>query len=284
MKTEKIQKVVVIGAGILGTQIAMLASSVGQKVTIFDIKENALDKTYSLLLPLFNRGIMIPADMLEKCKTSISQKKDLDDDLQDADLVIEAIPEKLELKKAMFREIGQKVSSKTVIATNSSSIPVSQLEKSSGRPHQCLNIHFYQPIGGIKMVDIMGGTKTDPIFFEKGKDWIKSLGCVPIKVKKEVMGFCFNSIWRAIKKQCLYLWSNGFVDYHDIDEAWKIFSGMPYGPFALMDKVGLDTVYDIEMSYYLISKDPKDKPPEALLQKIQKKELGEKSGKGFYSY
>jgi 3-hydroxybutyryl-CoA dehydrogenase len=203
MKTENIQKVIVIGAGVLGSQIAMLASAAGQEVIIFDTKENAFDRSYSSLLPLFNKGVMIPVNTLEKCKSRISQKKALDDDLKDADLVIEAIPEKLELKKVIFQEIGRKVSSKTIIATNSSSIPVSQLEKSSGRPHQCLNIHFYQPIGGIKIVDVMGGTKTDPIFFEKSKKWVKSLGCVPIKVKKEVMGFCFNSIWRAIKKQCL---------------------------------------------------------------------------------
>jgi 3-hydroxybutyryl-CoA dehydrogenase len=103
-------------------------------------------------------------------------------------------------------------------------------------------------------------------------------------VKKEIMGFCFNRIWRAVKKEALYMWANGFVDFRDTDRAWMVFSRMTEGPFAIMDKVGLDVVYDIETVYYKESKDPKDKPPDALLEKIERGELGVKSGKGFYTY
>lgn len=83
------------------------------------------------------------------------------------------------------------------------------------------------------------------------------------------MGFCFNSVWRAIKKQSLYLWGNGFVDFRDVDRAWRIFTGMKMGPFGLMDAVGLDTVYNIEMVYFNDSKDQKDKPPEACWKKLK---------------
>jgi 3-hydroxybutyryl-CoA dehydrogenase len=134
------------------------------------------------------------------------------------------------------------------------------------------------------MVDIMGGTKTDPAVFNKGVAWIISIGCIPLKVTKEILGFCFNRVWRAVKREVLYMWGNGFVDFRDSDRAWRVFTGMKEGPFALMDKVGLDVIYDIEMVYYNESKDPKDKPPDALLKMIKKGELGVKSGKGFYTY
>ncbi len=98
------------------------------------------------------------------------------------------------------------------------------------------------------------------------------------------LGFCFNPVWRAIKRQTLYMWGNDFVNFQDIDRAWMIFTGMPYGPLFLMDQVGLDVVWDIEMAYYNDSKDPKDHPPQALKEKIGRKELGLKTGKGFYTY
>jgi 3-hydroxybutyryl-CoA dehydrogenase len=134
------------------------------------------------------------------------------------------------------------------------------------------------------MVDIMGGTRTSPEVLEKGKAWIRSLRFIPLTVNKELLGFCFNRVWRAIKRETLYMWGNGFVNFRDIDRAWMVFTGMREGPFALMDKVGLDVVHDIEMVYYNDSKDPKDIPPDALKKKMQKGELGVKSGKGFYTY
>jgi len=134
------------------------------------------------------------------------------------------------------------------------------------------------------MVDFMGGTKTTPEVIETAMAWVRSLGLVPLTVKKEILGFCFNRVWRAIKREALYMWAEGFVDFRDIDRAWTIFTGMPYGPFGLMDNVGLDVVYDIEMVYYNESKDPKDHPPEALKTKLDRKEFGIKTNKGFYTY
>ena len=181
-------------------------------------------------------------------------------------------------------KLGEKAPREAILATNSSSIPVSKMEDSSGRPERCLNIHFYFPLQGVNMVDIMGGTRTLPEVMEKGVEWIASIGCIPLKVNKEILGFCFNRVWRAIKREALYMWANGFVDFRDTDRAWMVFTKMKEGPFALMDKVGLDVIYDIEMVYYNDSKDPKDKPPDALLDLVKRGELGVKSGKGFYTY
>jgi 3-hydroxybutyryl-CoA dehydrogenase len=134
------------------------------------------------------------------------------------------------------------------------------------------------------MADVIGGTKTLPEALQKGVRWVESLGCISLTVKKEILGFCFNRIWRAIKREALYMWANGFVDFRDTDRAWMVFSKMKEGPFAIMDKVGLDVVYDVEMIYYYESLDPKDRPPDALLEMIERGDLGVKSGKGFYTY
>ncbi|MCX7634858.1 MAG: 3-hydroxyacyl-CoA dehydrogenase NAD-binding domain-containing protein, partial [Syntrophales bacterium] len=202
----------------------------------------------------------------------------------DADLVIEAVPEILELKRKVFAELDALAPKKALLATNSSSIPISRIEDATKRPEQCLNMHFYQPALGFILCDIMGGTKTSPEVIETAREWIKSLDLIPLKVNKEILGFCFNSVWRAIKKHVLFLACNGYVDFQDIDRAWRVFTGMPYGPFAMMDMVGLDVVYDIEMSYYNESQDPKDLPPQAFKEMIERKELGAKTGKGFYTY
>lgn len=283
----KIEKVAVIGTGILGAQIAMLAANGGYKVKAYDPVEGAFVNTYNkIFADLKAKGInpFIPWEKWESCRDAVKQETDLGEAVKDADLVIEAIPEIVELKNKVFAELGKKSPAHTILATNSSSLPVSKMEKSSGRPDKCLNIHFYFPLQGVHMVDIMGGTKTSAETMQAGVNWIKSIGCVPLKVNKEILGFCFNNVWRAVKRQVLYTWGNGFVDFMDVDRAWCIFTKMKEGPFALMDKVGLDVVYDIEMSYYNDSKDPKDMPPDALLQKIKRGELGVKSGKGFYTY
>lgn len=284
---KSLKKIAVVGTGILGSQIAMVAANAGCTVKVYDQRENAFTQVSDKIeSDLRAKQIVpfIPWENWEKCKQAVQQTTSLDEAVRDAELVIEAVPENEELKNTVFRALGEKAPRLAILATNSSSMPVSRMESSSGRPELCLNIHFYQPIVGITMVDIMGGSKTLPEVMQQGVRWIESLGCVPLTVNKEILGFCFNRVWRAIKKEVLYLWANGFVDFRDTDRAWMVFSKMKQGPFALMDMVGLDVVYDIEMVYYKDTRDPKDKPPDALLEMIQRGELGVKTGKGFYTY
>jgi 3-hydroxyacyl-CoA dehydrogenase len=285
--SKPFEKVAIVGAGFLGAQIALLSAYSGYKVSVFDSKASAFDDTYKRLMTDFqNKKInpVIPWDKWETLKNGITFSTDPAVALKDADLVVEAVFEDPAVKKDVFKMMGANAPAKAIFASNSSSMPISRQEAVSGRPEKCLNIHFYLPLQGMNMCDLAGGTKTSTETFEKGDAWIRSLGCVPLRVKKEILGFVFNSVWRAIKRQCLYMWGNDFADYRDIDRAWRIFTKTPFGPFGLMDSVGLDVVYDIEMVYYNDSKDPKDKPPDALLAKIKKGELGVKSGKGFYTY
>ena len=289
-KAIKIRKVAVIGAGTLGAQIAMVASKSGYDVTVSDPNAGQFDTTIDKLYADYKeKGLnpsILPLDKWAETRQQVRQVQKNEDAAGDADLVVEAVPENLELKRSIFKQLGQIAPAEAILTTNSSSIPVSHLEESSGRPERVLNTHFYMVLEGMNMADLMGGSKTLPEVMDTGADWIRSMGCLPLTVKKELMGFCFNRVWRAVKRETLYMWGNDFVDLRDVDRAWMIAFGHHggAGPFASMDHVGLDVVWDIEMSYYNDSKDPKDHPPKALKQKIDKGELGVKSGKGFYTY
>jgi 3-hydroxybutyryl-CoA dehydrogenase len=283
----RIQKIATIGLGTLGTQIAIQAAYYGYEVRGYDQDPEIFQKTIQKLkgtMKFLGKSPTMPADEWEKTASKVHFAKDMGEALKEADLVIEAIPENLELKRKVWERIDSLAPTGAILATNSSSIPVSRIESVTQRPEKCINMHFYQPAVGWNIVDVMGGSKTAPEVLQVARQFIRSIHCIPLTVKKEILGFCFNSVWRAVKKQTLYLWGEGFVDYRDIDRAWMVMFTPSHGPFFLMDLVGLDVVYDIEISYYNESKDPRDKPPAALLEKIKKGELGVKSGKGFYTY
>ena len=284
---EKIRKVAVVGTGLLGTQIAIQATCFGYEVSAHDPDEGSFNRVQQNLktsMKISGGEPIVPMEDWKKAANKVKFCKELEEALRDADIVIEAVPEDLELKRKVFERLDALTPRGAILATNSSSIPISKIETATARPERCLNIHFYGLVRGMNMVDIMGGTKTTAETMEGGKAWIRSIGCVPLTVKKEILGFCFNRVWRAIKRETLYMWAEGFVDFRDIDRGWMIFTGMTQGPFGLMDNVGLDVVYDIEMVYYNESKDPKDHPPEALKAMVDRNELGLKTGKGFYAY
>ena len=284
---NKIRKVAVIGTGTLGTQIAVLAACYDYEVSAYDTDEGSFSRgvqNLKIALSTAGRKSPFPTDDVDKGANKVMFCKDLVEALRDADLVIEAVPEDLELKRKTFERLDALAPRGAILATNSSSLPISKIETATTRPEQCLNTHFYYLGAGINMADVMGGTKTTPEVIETVTAWVRSIGCVPLTVKKEILGFCFNRVWRAIKREALYMWGEGFVDFRDIDRAWMIFTGTTWGPFSLMDNVGLDVVYDIEMVYYNESKDPKDHPPEALKAKLDRNELGIKTNKGFYAY
>jgi len=272
-----IKTVSIVGAGFMGEQIAARTAIHGYVVKVHDIDQENLKKTEKSVRRVLKRK---KPEFLQ----NIFFFEKLEDALIDADLIIEAIPERLELKKEIFSKIDKMAPKHAIIATNSSSIPVSKIENAVERKDKILNIHFYAPIPVRPMADIMKGTQTSEETFNAGIKWIKSIECEPLIVKKECLGFVFNRIWRAVKKECLKIWAGGYADIETVDKAWRIFTGMNMGPFQMMDGVGLDVVYDIEMSYYKESGDPDEKPPEELKKMIEKGELGIKSGKGFYKW
>jgi 3-hydroxybutyryl-CoA dehydrogenase len=282
-----IRNVSVIGLGTLGTQISIQAAAYGYEVSGFDPDPSAFEKMQAKArsaMEIVGKGPSFPIAQWEEHARKVKVHDSLAEAVHAADLVIEVVPERLEAKREVFGEIDRLAPSHALLATNSSSIPVSRIETATRRPEKCLNIHFYQPAIGMTMADIMGGTRTAPEILTMAQHFVRSIGCVPLSVQKEILGFCFNSVWRAIKRQSLYMWADGFVDFRDIDRAWMVFTGMKYGPFSLMDIAGLDVILAVENIYFAESRDPRDAPPTALREKIDCGELGIKSGKGFYTY
>lgn len=270
---NNIKNVAVIGAGFLGKQIASQTAFYDYTVRIYDVRTEMLE----ILVKKIKRKKKKKGALGE-----VTYHNDLAEAVADADLIIEAVPEKLDLKKKVFSQIEKAAPPHAIIATNSSSIPVSRIEDAVKRKDKVMNMHFYHQ--GIPMVDIMKGTETSDDTFEKGKKFVESIEFTPLVVKKECYGFVFNRLWRACKKEALEIWAGGYADIETVDTAWKIFTGMSFGPFTLMDTIGLDTVYNVEMSYYKETGDPRDKPPQALKDMIDRGELGAKTKKGFYEY
>ena len=268
--SEEIKIVSIIGVGYLGKQIAERSALKGYTIRLYDTNVEDLEKFSNKL-------------KLKKAPEKITSHETIEDAVKDADLIIEAVPELLELKREIFKVIDKTAQPNAIIATNSSSIPVSKLEDVVARKDKLLNIHFYNLIT-MPMADIMRGTKTSDETFEKGKKWVESIDITPLIVKKECYGFVFNRVWRAIKKESMKIWAGGYADLDEVDKAWRIFTGMEIGPFQFMDQIGLDVIYDIEMSYYKKSGIEDDKPPQALKDMVDKGNLGQKTKKGFYTY
>jgi len=273
---NKIKIIGMVGAGTMGRQIAAWSVPYGYTLRLYNRSSETLEKTKKYMVETLGEE---KKEYLER----ITYHTDLFETIKDADLVIESISERLELKKEIFSKIDKAAPPHAIIATNSSSFPVSKIEDAVERKDKVLNIHFYI-LPRVPMADILGGTKTSKETFQKGKEWLESIECVPLVVKKECLGFVFNRVWRAVKKEVLAIWAGGYADFKDVDKAWKLYTSMKMGPFEIMDGIGLDVVYDIEMSYYKESGDPKDKPPQALKDLIDKGILGTKSGKGFYDW
>ena len=262
----------------MGTQIAIQSVLHGYIIYLHDINQDVLENSKKFISATLRRKKQ--DNLIE----NINFLLDLSQVVKESDLIIEAIPENLELKKEVFRKIENFAKPNAIIATNSSSFPISRIEDAVQRKDKVLNIHFYPPISARPMADIMRGTKTSDETFNIGIKWIESIGCTPLIIKKESFGFVFNRIWRAVKKEALKIWAGGHADIETVDKAWRIFTGMPYGPFTMMDGVGLDTVYSVEMSYYKETGKEDDKPPDELKKMVERGELGLKTGKGFYNW
>ena len=282
-----IGKVAVVGSGFMGYQIALRNAVKGFPVSIYDLYEEALGKCKEeqekVLSSRVENGILTEQEKAA-ILSRISYSTSLSEAVADVDLVIEAIPEKLLLKRKLFKEVDEVAQPHTILATTSSSIRISLIEDACNRPEKVLNLHFFPPVWDRSMFEIMRGSKTSDETIGHITEYSKKLEITPLIVLKESTGFLFNRVWRAIKKETLHLVDDGVASFEDVDRAWMIALKNPIGPFGLMDMVGLDVVRDVEMVYYGESGDESDYPPRLLLDKIERGELGIKTGKGFYSY
>lgn len=287
MQTRAFETVCVVGAGFMGAQIGLRCAVHGYTVRFVD---NAVEQ--------LQQAAQSHSQELGKCleKQQITEEEkaailsrihfttSMREGTSEADLVIEAVPEVLEVKREVFAQLDAICPEHTILATNSSSIRISAIEDVTKRLDKVLNMHFYAPVSQRPMVELMRGTVTSDETMETARQFARTIEMTPLVVRKESTGFIFNRVWRAIKKECLRVVDEGVASHEDVDRAWMIAFGGSEGPFGMMDIIGLDVVRDIEMVYYRESGDASDAPPRILLDKIEREELGVKTGKGFYSY
>ncbi len=293
-EVREIGAVAVVGAGTMGRQIATLGAAGGHPVAIFDAHGPALESAIPRIreelatLPSAPRyqhhqfRLRPPADP-EEVVGRIRVAASLADAVDGVDLVIEAVKEDVGVKREVFAELDR-LTRGTILATNSSSIPSSQIAPAVSDPGRLLNMHHFAPIWFRAMVEIMGCGETRPEVIAAAAAYGRSLGLVVATVRGESKGFIINRIWRAVKRESLRVVDEGHADPEDVDRLWMLFFGTPTGPFGVMDMVGLDVVSDIETSYQQVTEDPTDTPSATLRRMLDDGRLGEKSGQGFYRH
>ncbi len=313
----KIKNVVVIGGGVLGSQIAFQSAYCGFNVTIWLRSESSITRTQPKLdhlkevytdtinlmaLPegqtpsTWARGIA-EYDTFDKDEclknveaayNNVKLELDLARAVKDADLVIESMAENADEKIAFYRKVSQLLPEKTVIVTNSSTLLPSKFAKYTGRPEKYLSLHFANSIWKNNTAEIMAQKQTDNSCFDLIMDFAEQIRMIPLPVRKEKSGYLLNSMLIPLLFSGLDLYVNGVSDPESIDKAWTLGTGAPKGPFQILDTVGLNTAYNIVLMYVKV---PSFLAPynfkgmEKLLKKyIDEGKLGKSSGEGFYKY
>jgi 3-hydroxybutyryl-CoA dehydrogenase len=276
---REMMRIGIVGAGTMGSRIAYQCLLYGKRVYLYDASPEAatraVEQIRGWLVEQAEAGGVAAEAPLSQLYLCVS----LEECVTHVDLVLENVPENVELKRRVFAEIDRLAPPHVLIGTNSSSIPPSRLADATHRPDRFYNANFSAPV-----VEVMGHAGTSEETLAAVEAFLRSIGMVPLRLKQEIMGYAFNRTWRAVKRETLHLVAGGYVDYEDLDRGWMLEFGTPWGPFGLMDTVGLDVVRDIERQYYLASGDEQDKPPAFLEAWVAQGRLGEKSGRGFYSY
>ncbi len=283
----QIERVAVIGTGTMGRMIALRTAQHGIPVTLSDSDPAALDRAraaiHDILRDWLAQGTLARIE-ISAIEGRLHYANDLAHAVRDADLVIEAIPERVEMKRVLFSQLDELCRESAIIATNSSSIRVSYLEDATARADKVANLHFYNPVWEIPMVEIGRGTHTNTETVDALTAYARTIDLLPLYVQKESTGFIFNRVWRAIKKETLKVVDSGVASFEDVDRAWMTMYHTEVGPFGKMDEIGLDVVKDIEEHYASESNDPSDVPPKILTDRVTRGDLGMKTGRGFYTY
>lgn len=282
-----IKNICVVGAGNMGHQIALCAALAGYRVKCTDINKEILQKAEhfadTYLPERVARG-KLSAEEAEKARAGISFTDDLTAAAGDADLVIEAVLEKLELKKDIFAQLDRICPAHTILATNSSYIVSSKIAGVTGRPEKVCNMHFFNPALVMKLVEVVRGPHVAPETVDAVMAVSRKMGKTPVLLHREIYGFLVNRILTAIRSEALYLYDMGIASPEDIDTAVVLALGHPMGPFKLLDLTGIDLNYYVSMERYQETGDPRYKPAPVIVEKFVRKEWGRKTGRGFYDY
>ena len=285
MKVEDIRKIVVIGAGDMGHGIAEVALLAGYKVAIQDIEQRFVDRGLSRINESLDK-------LVEKQKVTEENKKamlaniktfvDIAASAKDADFVIEAVPEMMDLKKQVFQALDAAAPKHIILASNTSNMSITEIASTTKRPEQVVGMHFFNPAVLMKLVEVIKGGKTSEATMQLAYDLALKMNKVPVRVEKDSIGFVFNRINAPAQILLSLMVEKGMAAPVEIDAKMKTI-GMPMGPYELMDYVGLDVAY--HGARYFADKLSSDyAPPSWLKAKIDAGELGKKTGKGIFDW
>ena len=280
-----IDKVTILGTGVMGSQIAFQIAYSGFDVSAYDINEEILEqarKKFAHLAAVYEKEVPnANSDKTAKAIARVSLSSNLADAVADADIVIEAVPEVLEIKRDIYEKLAKVASAKTIFATNSSTLLPSDMKDFTGRPDRFLAMHFANMIWKLNTAEIMGTPDTDPAVFDTVVAFASQIGMVPIPIHKEKAGYVLNSLLVPWLNAAADLAAGGYAEPEDVDKVWHIATGAPLGPFQIYDIIGLKTPYNI-----LSHGDAHEQKLAAWLKEnyIDKGKLGVASGAGFYTY
>jgi 3-hydroxybutyryl-CoA dehydrogenase len=284
---KDIKQITVIGSGVMGSQIAMVSALAGLDVYLYDIDEESLRKAEMSLKGHINKRIAkgkITLQDAEKAFAGLKFITSLETAVEETDFVIEAIVEKLDVKRQLFAEVDRFAPPHAIIATNSSTIVSSKLADATNRPGKICNLHFFNPVLVMELVEVVKGPHTTDETAATAVELVKQINKTPILLKKEISGFVANRILGALVDEAIYLLENDIATVEEIDLACTKALNHPIGPFALLDLTGIDVNYYIRQVLYDETGDEKQKPQKSITEKFLNGEYGRKTGKGFYSY
>ncbi|MBZ4653956.1 MAG: hbd1 [Peptococcaceae bacterium] len=279
------KKVMVLGAGTMGSGIAQVVARAGYEVLLKDVETSYVEKGLATINMNLGR-------LVSKGKISQQEKADVEkrikgcvnlEEGKDVDLVIEAVIENLELKKKVFQELDVVIQPNAVLASNTSSLSITALAAVTKRPHKVLGMHFFNPVPVMQLVELIKGANTAEETFNEALEFVKKVGKTPVKVE-EAPGFAVNRILVPMINEAVYLLSEGVATAEDIDTAMKLGANHPIGPLALADMIGLDVCLAVMEVLYNEFSDSKYRPCPLLRKMVRAGHLGHKTGKGFYQY
>lgn len=287
MKTFK--NVTVAGSGVLGYQIAFQTAFYGFNVTVYDINDEVLEKAkakFDILAESYKKDLKATEEQLAATKANLQYNSNLAEAVQDADLLIEAVPENPQIKIGFYEQLSKVAPAKTVFATNSSTMLPSQFAEYTGRPAQFVALHFANEIWKHNTGEVMKHPGTSDETFNSVLEFAKQIGMVALPIYKEQPGYIVNSLLVPLLSAALDLYVNEVADVETIDKTWMVATGAPVGPFGILDVVGVTTAYNINKMAADKTQNPTKIKTAAMLKEnyIDKNKLGVATGEGFYKY
>lgn len=283
--SREVQRVAVVGAGTMGHGIAQVAATAGLSVTMVDVTEDALRTALARIRSNLDEGVRrgkVSETMREAALANLATDTSLENAVRTVDLVIEAVPERLELKEQVFAELERHAPTSALLATNTSSLSITEIQAGLREPGRVLGLHFFNPVHINALVEVVRGERTDPAVVDAGVAFARRLGKEPIVVK-DSPGFASSRLGVLLGLEAMRMLEEGVATAEAIDKAMEVGYRHPMGPLRLTDLVGLDVRLDI--ARYLHSKlGDRFRPPAILERLVAEGNLGKKTGRGFYTW